>query len=213
MIDVYTTRIDTTHEDQYSALAALLSPEDQIKGRRFTHAADRHRLIAGRLSLQFALQDLNITPAGKQLSYSAYGRPELERGPDFNISHSGNWVVCAVSRTEKLGVDIEEIRDIDYRDFTSCFSPAEWRTVQAQDLHTFYAYWTMKEAAIKANGKGLSIPLSEVHIEIDNQVSVQSEMWQVTSLSIDPAYSCHVASKSVAPVIRIVPFDLICFLT
>jgi 4'-phosphopantetheinyl transferase len=213
MVHVYTTRINTTHADDFSALAKLLSLEDQMKAARFTNTADQHRLIAGKLSLRFALHDLGIDTPGKSISYSAYGRPWLGRGLDFNISHSGNIVVCAISQTEIVGIDIEEINAIDYRDFKSCFSPSEWKTIEAHNtLRTFYIFWTMKESAIKANGKGLSIPLSEVHIQNDSQVSIHSEMWHITPLSIDPAYICHVASLTPTPAIRIICFDINSFL-
>jgi len=210
MIYVYTTRIDTPSVENFQVFIKLLSPVDQAKAGRFVHVPDRHRLIAGRLALRYALKDLGIDHTGESFSLSAYGRPEFGRQAlDFNISHSGDVVVCAISLTAAVGIDIEEIRPLVYQDFASCFSPSEWRMIEANDtLRTFYTFWTMKEAAIKANGKGLSIPLSEVVIKHDTQVCVQSEIWHVTSLNIDRGYICHVASQAVARVIRTIHFDL-----
>lgn len=215
MIYVYTTRIDNAGPDTFDVLMKFLSPEDGAKAARFVHAADRNRLIAGRLALRFGLNDLGIglTSAPTRLSFSAYGRPSLGHEIDFNIAHSGNIVVCAISRTEAVGIDIEEIRAIAYQDFTSCFSSPEWRTIEESDsLRTFYSFWTMKEAAIKANGKGLSIPLSDVHIIDSATVSVQSELWYVTSLGIDPRYVCHLAYKTASLNIQTITFDLTSFL-
>jgi len=170
-------------------------------------------MIASRLSLRFGLIHLGVDPSDLPLSFSNFGRPSIGNGMDFNISHSGDIVTCAISPTESVGIDIEEIRAIAYEDFTTCFSSSEWHMIkESGGLHTFYSFWTMKEAALKANGKGLSIPMSDVRIIDSTTVSVQSEMWRITSLSIDPRYACNLAYKSASINIQTIAFDLTSFL-
>lgn len=211
---MYATRIDTTSDDEFKILLKLLTPEDQTKASRFIHSTDRNRLIAGRLSLRFALEKLALDPLPGAFSYSEYGRPSLGNGVDFNISHSGAIAACAISRTQRVGIDIEEVQTINHTDFIACFSASEWAHIEKfNTLQTFYAYWTMKEAAIKANGKGLSIPLMDVIIETPKRVTIQSETWSVTSLDIAPGYICHVASKSTTANIETFFFKLDCFLS
>ncbi len=79
---------------------------------------------------------------------------------DFNISHSGNRVVCILSTQGRVGIDLEETGDIAIDDFQSQFTTAEWAAItgSSMPLQTFYHYWTAKESLIKADGKGLQIP-------------------------------------------------------
>lgn len=68
----------------------------------------------------------------------------------FNISHSGDWVVCAVSDVD-VGIDIQKITDIDYAKISSRFFPNN-------DIKTklsFFSLWTKKESYLKMLGKGI----------------------------------------------------------
>lgn len=70
----------------------------------------------------------------------------------FNSSHAGEVVICAFSNTYELGIDIEEIKDIELDAFKDQRTANEWRAVvQAESKQeAFYEYWTKKEAVIKA---------------------------------------------------------------
>lgn len=109
-----------------------------------------------------------------------FGKPYLEnvRNFHFNCSHSGNWVVCAVSN-DAVGVDIEAIRHIDFNVAKRFFSEKEYAYLEEVDpsfrLSYFYDLWTLKEAYIKKIGKGLSLKLSDFSINInDNKIYVES---------------------------------------
>jgi hypothetical protein len=91
------------------------------------------------------------------------GKPWLENPPrplDFNLSHSGDWLVCAVTAGSAVGVDLEVCepqRDV-MKLARRFFRAPEIAALQAcpleQQLERFYDYWTLKEARIKCRGGG-----------------------------------------------------------
>ncbi len=108
-------------------------------------------------------------------SSSEYGKPYLNEYPHihFNISHSGDWVVCVVDN-EPVGVDVEKIRIIDYEIAENWFSPFEFQVInnlQGNEKQViFFNYWCMKESYIKSIGKGLSEPLNSFSIRQNDKI-------------------------------------------
>lgn len=114
-----------------------------------------------------------------ELLFNPYGKPYIDGMGSFNISHSGNVVVCGYSDAE-IGIDIEEIHPIDLDEFKSVLTPNEYNLLKSSEINNFYRVWTQKEAIMKATGKGfylnpLDIDLGEdlgkdsFEIRIDNQ--------------------------------------------
>ena len=63
----------------------------------------------------------------------------------FNVSHSPGVVMHGISHTP-IGVDIEKIRDFDYKSI---------RFIEADDIDEFFEKWTERESYLKFTGKGL----------------------------------------------------------
>jgi 4'-phosphopantetheinyl transferase len=65
-----------------------------------------------------------------------------------------------------VGIDLEEIRELAIDDFRDQFTEGEWKTIVSarEPLITFYHYWTAKECIIKADGRGLNLPLASLEI-------------------------------------------------
>ena len=83
---------------------------------------------------------------------------------DVSISHSGRYLVVGVCNNGKIGVDIELLKDVNYRVFRNCLSASEEMYINSdkeitQRLENFYEIWTRKEAYLKALGIGLQKPL------------------------------------------------------
>jgi 4'-phosphopantetheinyl transferase len=112
------------------------------------------------------------SPAALQFMTGSHGKPYLaNQAVQFNLSHSGDWLVMAVSAAQVIGVDIEKVRPISRLDglVQRCLTEAECKTLPA-DTHQragfFLRYWTCKEAYLKATGTGLSHPMSQVPVEL-----------------------------------------------
>jgi len=104
-------------------------------------------------------------PAAWRFASSEHGKPRLQDSPlplDFNLSHSGDWLACAVTSAGEVGVDLEQVdreRDV-LRVARRYFSAREIESLTAlppgQRQDRFYDLWTLKEAWIKARGLTLA---------------------------------------------------------
>ncbi|WP_068503613.1 4'-phosphopantetheinyl transferase family protein [Paenibacillus kribbensis] len=167
--------IDTSKpeaEAHYELLLNWVSLEKQQKLDRFLHREDALRgLYADVLLRWLACRQLKIPNASLQFTYNAFGKPSLLNTPafHFNVSHSGKWVVCALD-DHPLGIDIEQLRPIDFEVGRVCFSDAEYDALMRQDadsrLSYFYDLWTLKESFVKAEGQGLTLPLKSFSFEL-----------------------------------------------
>ena len=105
---------------------------------------------------------------------SEFNRPYVPgSSADFNISHSGDYVVCILSPNSRVGIDIEYKQKVDLNDFTR----------------------TMKESVIKADGRGLSIPLTDIIFE-KNKVYYDGVLWYLHPFKIDSNHPGCVASNT-----------------
>ena len=103
------------------------------------------------------------------LQYGEHGKPYLEHGPFFSISHSRRYSVLAVSENE-IGIDIEMHENINQRLMERCFTEEEQEFAKLS-TENFRLIWTAKEAVLKFLGTGFSyapknfsvLPLSEEH--------------------------------------------------
>ena len=153
----------------------ILSPDEQDRADRFHFTRDRNRFVVGRAFLRELLGEYTgDAPSVLQFEYSPYGKPRLRENPDiaFNVSHSSDRAVYAVTRASQIGVDIEVLNskpsDLDVA--AQFFSAAEVRDYLSlpSDLRSraFLSCWTRKEAFIKARGEGLSLPLQDFDVTL-----------------------------------------------
>jgi len=194
---IYTTPLSREILDP---LLAVLPGDIAAKAGRYRLWQDAHACIFGRLLLAKAMQEEGRPVQLQQLQYTAYGRPYLSGAPDFNISHSAHRVVCAIASEGRIGIDLEERRDLNIEDFRDQFSPEEWQAITqaSEPLRIFYHFWTAKECLSKADGRGLNIPLAGLVIEEGKATRVDGRSWHLQTIDHFPGYACHVASESPA---------------
>ena len=196
MISVYYTSVqeqlpDFLYQEQLSRLPEQL----QERNVRFRQWKDRLLHLTGKLLLIEALQQFGFgDKCLYNLQYDQYNRPFIEGDIDFNISHSGNYVLCAIGQNMHLGIDIEQIRDIDFSDFEQVMTTYQWNIIKnaPSQEKQFFQYWAVKESVIKADRRGLAIPLNDIEIE-DNVAYCDDKKWHLKELNIDNEYSAFLA--------------------
>lgn len=181
----------------FQGLLGQLPARFQQKVLAYKRWQDAYCSLFGKLLLGRALRQAGLPGNLTDLQVTAFGRPYLDGSGDFNISHSGNRVVCILSTQGRVGIDLEEIRDIAIEDFQSQFTVAEWTAITgaAMPLQTFYHYWTAKESLIKADGGGLQISLTSIDISAGPKILVTGIPWYIRDLRVFPGYACHIASE------------------
>lgn len=150
-----------------------------MRARRFYRESHQIAFIVARGALREILSAYLAYPA-KELVFAAHdkGRPYLVQPAgklDFNLSHSGDRAVYAVSDCPKVGVDIELIKV--HRDLASlaqrCMTEREyhvWSCLHGKKRQqTFYRMWTCKEAVLKSLGEGLYRSPRSIEVDLDLQ--------------------------------------------
>lgn len=157
-----------------AALRETLPADERARADRFRFERDRRSFCVAHAALRAILAgQLGCEPGEVAFQTGAHGKPALaHRQPalEFNLSHSGDYALVALTLGAPVGVDIEQARpiaDIE-RLAAHTFSPAEQATLAscppAQYLAAFYNCWTRKEALIKALGLGLHCPLDSFDV-------------------------------------------------
>ena len=209
-------------DDESAAFDHVLAPDEQARAGRFKFERDRRQFAAARTILRRLLgRYLKVDPLDVAFVYSRYGKPAVSDGPagfSFNLSHSGNAAVVAVSRAGEVGVDIEAIRPMHDQDDLAerFFSGGEVRSLRAVPLESrneaFFTCWTRKEAFIKAVGEGLSHALDSFEVTLAPSDPVrlihvagdtgEASTWTLAALPAEPGYAGALAVRGAPSVIR-----------
>jgi phosphopantetheinyl transferase len=164
-------------------LANWLDTPERDRLARFRYAEDRALYALAHLWLRHALSHATgIAPHALSFEQGTHGKPCL-RQPDaaaplhFNLSHTQGCIALALTRLGEVGVDAEcHTAQLDLPALKPLvLHPDECATVQTAD--DFVRYWVMKEAHVKAQGAGLSQPLTQLRINIgpDDRFTVHDE--------------------------------------
>ncbi|GGG04688.1 4'-phosphopantetheinyl transferase [Paenibacillus aceti] len=208
MIQIYMTPLRTNMNPIYieNLLQQLPAPKRDRIGR-FTRQEDAYRsLMADILSRWLVCSHLHIKNRSLQIEQAAYGKPMVQGVSElhFNHSHSGQWIVSAISDAP-IGIDVERISDIDLRIAERFFSNQENSDLNALSPQArtdyFFELWTLKESYIKAEGSGLSLPLSSFtvrkqgeQIQLDTENSFKHCFFR--QYSPDPLHKMAVCAQS-----------------
>ena len=178
-------------------ISAWLDAAEHEHARTFRHTPSRSRFVVGRAALRWLLaSQLNLKPKDVRLDRNAHGKPGLHSqhasSLQFNVSHSGDWVLIALSRSAEVGADIETIRPMPQalalaeRYFTAA-EIATLRTCPELERETaFFGLWTQKEAQVKALGTGLANSLAQT----------LPSPWTLQQFTAAPGHPAAVAVRS-----------------
>ena len=163
-------------------LSQFLSQEERTRTERFHFDRDRRRFIVSQGYLRILLgRYLDMRPKQIEFFRGARGKPDLKTSktvhPEaaklrFNLSHSHELAVYAVTKGREIGIDIEHIRPVSdaanivKRFFSSQEQAAFFSLSEEQQIEAFFNCWTRKEAFIKAIGEGLFHPLDQFSVSL-----------------------------------------------
>lgn len=194
MIVGYHTQItqNWTPDDLAYKLNLLPKPlRDKITAKR--QHLDVQLSVTGKLLLLKLIDHFGLDLKLDDLLYGPYQRPYFAGNFDFNISHSGNRVICCGTTTGKVGIDIELMKSvaINYDDYFTTTEQQNIRAAKNPDA-AFFKHWTCKEAVLKAVGTGVYTPLLEIDASAD-EVVYRNEIYYLSKIDIDVDFSGCVA--------------------
>jgi len=158
---------------------SLLSSEELARANRYKLPTPRRQFIVCRgLVRQLLAQALGCEPRSLQFEYGAQGKPSIASPGDsdavqFNLSHSADQALLAVTIGRRVGVDLEQMNPsvqflkLAQRFFSARESEQLVQLDESIRLAAFYRGWTSKEAYLKATGLGLAFPLRQFSVSLD----------------------------------------------
>lgn len=191
-----------------------LSPEELDRAGRFRFERLQRHFVVSRGFLRYVLgRYLAAEPSSLRFSFNEYGKPSLAgESLQFNMSHSHEMALVAVTRDAAVGVDVEHIRaDFASEDIaTRFFSRLEVETFSSlpreERVAAFFRCWSRKEAYIKAIGKGLSQPLDGFDVTLapsDPAVLLRAGeedklQWSMSDIDVGSDYASALAVEGAA---------------
>jgi len=199
------TPIDEKH---ILALPQILSKEIL----QYRKQDDINRLTAGKYLLKKILDDYCPQISLNNYSINEMGKPYINGLYDFNITHSGQVVACAILNTEgKIGIDVEKIRSIDIPKFTKQFTPPEMMRILADKnpQTKFFDFWSMKEAVMKADGRGMRIPLHSIRLKEGHAtIDDNDNTWNLYPIELHSSVRSHVCSNTILEEVQLKKIEL-----
>ena len=166
-------------ETEYDKWFSLMSEDKKQKVSRFHFDDDKKRSVIGEMLAKKAVEEFcGVSAEDIILRAGENGKPYAENADvNFNISHSGNLVVCAV-HDKPVGIDVEQIRNIELKVakrvythnelfYLFGFNPAEEDFCLVPDEKMrlrFFELWTAKEAYLKYTGEGILAELKTLEV-------------------------------------------------
>ena len=179
-----TGRLTRSATADISDAVTRLSPDEHMRCARFRFARDQRDYAAAHALLRTSLSRYaDLAPESWQFHAAPGGKPSLVLGDgmpplSFNLSHTDGLVACAIAGGSDVGIDVEAVeRDVSDGVAERFFSESECadlRHCASEPLRArrFIELWTLKEAYVKAIGKGLSHPLDSIVFDVADRGSI-----------------------------------------
>ena len=174
-----------TFHDLLSSMPVFL----QKKILAYAGWKDRQSRLAGKSLLSWLLKEIgedeliDLT----KLKFSSHNKPYFEGGIEFSIAHSNDIVICGISK-KILGVDVEEVRMVDVKDYLEYFHPFDIDIIKnsIDPLQSFYRLWTRREALAKALGSGVEFTAMVV-LDQEN-CFIEGRLFDILAIKIADCY-------------------------
>jgi 4'-phosphopantetheinyl transferase len=228
-VDVWIAQLDAPGE-RLPDLLNLLSEDERARAKRFHFDRDFRRFVAARAQLRGLIgRYLDRAPETIEFEYGPYGKPALAPGMAstplyFNLAHSEDMAVFAVSRTHEVGIDIERINAEFPVDEVAarCCCDRENQILRQLTPPThneqFFVFWARKEAYCKVYGRGLSLNPERIDTSNGGQIAVYPfsacvdgvldptvALYDLSLFSMAPGYAAALAVRGTGADITVQP--------
>jgi len=194
----------------------ILSNDEKVRVDRLRSEKDKIRFIVSRGLLRKSLSSyLNAPPSEIAFTYNKYGKPSVNskynlENIKFNVSHSKNLAVYAITKNREVGIDLEYIRKVNKADkivgrfFTEEESEFYYSQPDDKKELAFFTLWTRKEAYSKARGMGIGLPAKEFDLKLiptletkttDVETKNIESRWSLVDIEIDSEYLAALATE------------------
>jgi 4'-phosphopantetheinyl transferase len=194
----------------------ILSEDEHKRADRFVTPANKHRYRTARSYLRQILGlYLDKEPSSLIFEVNAAGKPSVASGSldqiKFNLAHSDQHGLVAITCGADVGIDIEVERRLDDLPGVAqqVMSSSELRSFQSIPCHlaskAFFGLWTRKEALLKATGEGFSIDPRSFDVGLENSqvvVEVNGRIWSVAPLDALLPRTAAIAVSGYMPTVR-----------
>jgi 4'-phosphopantetheinyl transferase len=168
----------------------LLNATESARHRSYRRPADRDRFTVGVALTRLVLgAHLGVPPDAVPIDRTcarcgaAHGRPRLATSAaiDFSVSHSGDAIALAITagggggEARRVGLDVELMDPATATEapvdvVLSAAEHLSYRRLDAAERPAaFFRYWVRKEAALKATGDGLAVPMTQLTMSAPDQ--------------------------------------------
>ncbi|MBE1553153.1 4'-phosphopantetheinyl transferase family protein [Sporosarcina limicola] len=162
---------------EWDAFILNLPDEDCIRLMKYKHWKDRQRHLLGNLVVRWTIRRFTDEQQPVQFARNKAGRPYLigsdSWNGDFNLSHSGDWLVVAFAEKGCVGIDIEKIGELNEEVMAYIMSQAEIKMIhQRPEIDRkclFYELWTRKESIYKTGLFPNATPKSLDTVQVTNK--------------------------------------------
>lgn len=210
---VWLTRPDDVIDPQQQARwLDLLSKAERTRHGRFHFEVHRNLFLVSHALVRTSLSRYADIPARDwQFCEGEFGRPEISAaggapGLRFNLSHTEGLAACVVCRDIDCGVDVERLNRVKDLDGVAkrVFTFAEREDLRGRKGDSlqgrFSDYWTLKEAYMKARGKGFQLPPHSFSIRLGDCAETEAQLvvppdfddqpdeWQLAVYPISPGH-------------------------
>lgn len=221
-IDVWQINLNTAFTEPDKFLS-LFDDREKQRYQRLHQSKQLSFFISHLACREILARYCHLAATDIRYQYNQHGKPALqntEQNIEFNLSHSGQLALLAITPDLALGVDIEykKQRSSWQRLARRFFAEAEISYILAQpdnrQLDAFYQIWTHKEAYIKATGSGMSTQLPSFSVIHNNNFEICDHniindqpfnCWYQADLNIGDNYKAAVVAKT--PIIKIQYFN------
>jgi len=186
----------------------LLDAIEQKRVDHFKFVRDKNHFVVSHAILRILLSKyLSCAPDEITFEYNDHGKPFLNHALQFNLSHSKDYAVVAITLNDPIGVDIEYQQPVDrmdaivHRFFSAKEIEAYCALPDDQKVSGFYNAWTRKEAFVKAIGKGIFYALNHFDVTLGPLAKIlsikdqEASEWQLRAFDTVPNYAAAVAWK------------------